>query len=167
MSPRPKRFLGKSEHPVDPKGRMSLSKQFHGALDRDDEGRPTGVLCVERSAGKCLWIFNDEGFAKEAERFGTDAMPDPAEDAATDLDEQRDFFEFVEEFTLDAAGRVVIPARFRELAGIGKRATCVGVFGRLEVWSTERWEARQRGKNSPLVAGEGAPRASSGEETTS
>ena len=48
MSPRPKRFLGKSEHPVDPKGRMSLSKQFHGALDRDDEGRPR--LARERAA---------------------------------------------------------------------------------------------------------------------
>lgn len=154
MTSRPKRFLGKSEHPVDQKGRMSLSKQFHRALDRDDEGRPTGVLCVERSRGNCLWIFNDEGFAKEAERFGTDAMPDPDDAAGSDLEEQRDFFEFVEEFTLDAAGRLVLPARFRELAGITKRATCVGVFGRLEVWSTERWEARQRGKSSPLSGDE-------------
>ena len=62
---------------------------------------------------------------------------------------------------------MVIPARFRELAGIDKRATCVGVFGRLEVWSTERWEARQRGKNSPLVAGDGSSRAPGDEEVTS
>lgn len=162
MSSRPKRFLGNSSHPVDPKGRMSIAKQFHTALDRDEEGRPTGVVCLERSEGKCLWIFNDEGFAAEAERFGTAAMAGPGDQSATDLDAQRDFFEFVEPFALDAAGRIVLPKRLREIAGIGDHATCVGVFGRLEVWATERWENRPRGANSPLVDDRGNPRVAPG-----
>lgn len=146
MTPRRRRFLGTSPHPVDPKGRMSISKRFQNALDRDDDGRPAGVLCADRDGGKCLWVFNDEGFEQEMSEFETRALRDGG-----DLDSQRDFFEYVTEFTLDTSGRLVIPARFRELAGIGDDAIATGVNSRLEIWSKDRYEARIRGKNSPLT----------------
>jgi len=146
VTSRRKRFLGTSSHPVDKKGRMSIAKRFQNALDRDDEGRPAGVLCVERSKGKCLWIFNDEGFDREMEQFDTRALQDGG-----DLGRQRDFFEFVSEFTLDASGRLVVPQSFRELVGIQAEAVAVGVNDRLEIWAKEAWDQRQRGNDSPLI----------------
>ena len=75
MTPaRRKRFLGPSEHTVDKKGRMSFAKRFQDALDRDDENRPYGVMCLEPSHGRCIWVFNDEGFDQEMEGFGTGAF---------------------------------------------------------------------------------------------
>lgn len=146
MTPRRRRFLGTSSHPVDKKGRMSIAKRFQNALDRDDEGRPAGVLCVERSAGTCLWIFNDEGFDREMEEFGTSAMK-----GGGDLARQRDFFEFTAEFTLDASGRLVVPQAFRELVGIHEEAVAVGINDRMEIWAKEAWDERERGSGSPLV----------------
>ncbi len=157
MTSRRKRFLGTSSHPVDKKGRMSISKRFQNALDRDDEGRPAGVLCVERSEGKCLWIFNDEGFDREMEQFDTRALQDGG-----DLGRQRDFFEFVSEFTLDASGRLVVPQVFRELVGIHEEAVCVGVNDRLEIWAKDAWDQRSRSSDSPLVGRAGGTGADNG-----
>ena len=149
MTPqRRRRFLGPSAHTVDKKGRMSFAKRFQEALDRDEENRPYGVMCLEPSHGRCVWVFNDEGFDTEMEGFGTDAFS-----PGGDLDNQRDFFEFVTEFTLDTSGRLVIPARFREIAGIDDEVVAVGMRSRAEIWAKDRWEARHRGQKSPLFRG--------------
>lgn len=125
---------------------MSISKRFQSALDRDDDGRPAGILCVERSHGRCLQVFNDDGFDREMEEFDTRAFGEGG-----DLGSQRDVFEFVTDFTLDTSGRLVIPARFRELVGLTDEAVAVGVNSRLEIWSRAHWEARSRGAESPLA----------------
>ncbi|MDG1051022.1 MAG: hypothetical protein P8R46_12520 [Planctomycetota bacterium] len=152
MTPaRRKRFLGPSEHTVDKKGRMSFAKRFQDALDRDDENRPYGVMCLEPSHGRCIWVFNDEGFDQEMEGFGTGAFAaEGSAEGSADLDSQRDFFEFVAEFTLDTSGRLVLPARFREIAGIGDEVVAVGMRSRAEIWSKDRWGERHRGAKSPL-----------------
>lgn len=153
MTPaRRKRFLGPSGHTVDKKGRMSFAKRFQEALDRDDENRPCGVMCLEPTHGRCVWVFNDQGFDAEMEGFGTGAFS--AEGSGDgDLDSQRDFFEFVTEFTLDTSGRLVIPASFREIAGITDEVMAVGMRSRAEIWAQDRWDARQRGQKSPLFRG--------------
>ena len=129
---------------------MSIAKKFQNALDRDDDGRPVGVLCADPDDGQCLWIFNDEGFDAEMDAFQTRAMSSGGEDDG-DRDDQRDFFEYVTEFTLDTSGRLVIPNKFRKLAGIGDEAIAAGVNSRLEIWAKDRYEARQRGAHSPLT----------------
>lgn len=151
MSSLSSRFLGASDHPVDPKGRMSIAKRFQNALDRDEEGRPGGVLCVERrQEARCLWVFNGVGFDREMDRFDPGVL-DLDDDPESDQGEQRDFFEFAAPFTLDNSGRLVIPERFRELVGIGERAMTVGMNSRIEIWGIERWESRPRGKRSPAA----------------
>ncbi|QDV08220.1 Transcriptional regulator MraZ [Planctomycetes bacterium Poly30] len=156
MSSLSSRFLGASEHPVDPKGRMSIAKRFQNALDRDEEGRLGGVLCVERRQdARCLWVFNGAGFDREMEKFDRGAL-DLEEDPDADHGEQRDFFEFTAPFTLDNSGRLVIPQNFREVVGIDDRAMAVGMNSRIEIWGLKQWENRPRGQRSP-----GAPKTTS------
>ena len=145
------RFLGASQHPVDQKGRMSIAKRFQSALDRDEEGRLSGILCVERRQdARCLWVFNSAGFDKEMETFNTGAL-DTALDPDLDHSEQRDFFEFTAPFTLDNSGRLVIPQAFREIVGIDDGAMAVGMHSRIEIWGSVRWESRKRGSRSPVA----------------
>ncbi len=149
MSSLSKRFLGASSHPVDQKGRMSIAKRIQTALDRDEEGRLGGVLCVERrQEARCLWVFNGAGFDKEMEKFDMGAL-DLDGDPDADHGDQRDFFEFTVPFTLDNSGRLVIPQKFRDVVGIKDGAMAVGMNSRIEIWGAERWENRPRGSRSP------------------
>ena len=149
MSSSSNRFLGASQHPVDQKGRMSIAKRFQTALDRDEEGRLSGILCVERRQdARCLWVFNGAGFDKEMETFDKGAL-DVEEDQDVDHSDQRDFFEFTAPFTLDNSGRLVMPQAFRDLVGIDESAMAVGMNSRIEIWGSERWESRKRGSRSP------------------
>jgi MraZ protein len=43
------------------------------------------------------------------------------------------------EVELDAAGRVMLPAKLLEQAGLGREVTVIGVGNRLEVWDREAW----------------------------
>jgi MraZ protein len=45
------------------------------------------------------------------------------------------------EVELDAQGRIVIPTRFRQYAGLGGEAMVIGTRDRFEVWSTTNWQA--------------------------
>ncbi len=163
MTSSKRRFLGTTSHPVDKKGRMSISTRLQTALDvsSDDDGTPrrSGVLCVDPHEGECLWVFNDDGFDREMERFDRPALSGDAATGARFLDDQRDFFEWVTTFTLDTSGRLVIPERFRTLVGIEGTAVAAGMNSRLEIWAEGRWENRRRGKHSPLTDSSGLPRA--------
>ncbi|MEM8710661.1 MAG: hypothetical protein AAGG01_06890 [Planctomycetota bacterium] len=157
MSSFDRRFLGTTPHPVDKKGRMSISRRFQSALDSDQEGRIGGILCVERRQdARCLWVFNGEGFDREMERFDKLAL-----EAEGDHDEQRDFFEFVTPFTLDNSGRLVIPQKFRDVVQIGDTAVAVGMNSRIEIWGKERWDSRRRGQHSPIASPDEAKKEAS------
>lgn len=127
---------------------MSIAKRFQDSLDHEGDGpdrRYSGVLCVEHGHGRCVWLFNDEGFEREMEAFETRALDGGSRE------DQRDFFEYTAPFTLDASGRLCIPAEFRELTGIDTEAVAVGLNSRVEIWARDRWENRHRGPASPVT----------------
>ena len=41
---------------------------------------------------------------------------------------------------VDKQGRILIPSVLREFADLDKEVVLVGVGGRIEIWSKERWE---------------------------
>ncbi len=41
---------------------------------------------------------------------------------------------------IDRQGRILLPARLRESAGIEKEAVIVGLENKFEIWGKERWE---------------------------
>jgi MraZ protein len=55
----------------------------------------------------------------------------------------------------DAQGRILIPARLKEMAGLGGTALLVGAINKVEVWSPEKFEAAvaaESGKFEPFTA---------------
>ena len=59
------------------------------------------------------------------------------------------FFGKAESLTLDGQGRLLVPQRLRNEAGIGKEAVVLGVSDRMEIWDRsahERYEAAHSGR---------------------
>jgi len=53
----------------------------------------------------------------------------------------RHLFAHTEEVSLDAQGRLLIPAGLREIAGIERDTVLAGALTRVEVWSLEAWRS--------------------------
>ena len=51
----------------------------------------------------------------------------------------RMFFSMAFEATLDRQGRVMIPTKLADYAGLSRDITVAGVDDRLEIWDTEEW----------------------------
>ena len=137
------RFVGISTHAVDKKNRVVLAKRFQDLLPRDAEGNRTAFLFAH-PAGDCVLLTTPEHF---------DVLVKPLEqnplELGSNVDDQRDFFEFVSEVSLDTSGRVLLPQELRELCGIGEEVVELGASNRVEIWAAERWQARKRGRYSP------------------
>jgi MraZ protein len=119
------RFIGIYEHGLDDKGRMVLPAKIRAQLGE------TGVL------GKldgCLGLWTLEGFMLQAERLEELVAEGKATAGAL-----RQFTAHAAEITPDQQGRVVIPARLREYAGLGTDVVITGRMKRAEIWDAARW----------------------------
>ena len=53
---------------------------------------------------------------------------------------------------MDKQGRILIPSKLREHAGLDKDIVFVGVLNKVEIWSKERWESNNDYSNMDEVA---------------
>lgn len=127
-------FCGESRHSVDAKHRVFLPKRFQQDLPLDDDGNRTAVLT--RGLDGCLYLFTEESLERALTRMDTAAFAAPDQRVL-----QRQFFAYTHRVTLDASGRLLLPEKLRELAGIDKEVVMLGVRDRVEVWAGERWDA--------------------------
>lgn len=140
-----KRFRGESVHKVDAKGRVSVPAPFRRVLEEGDpdwskDANPNFVLVFGAAQGVCV-----EGYSLEAMQ-GIDDM-------ISDLDpysEEREALEYM--FHTDSAnahvdenGRIVLPARAREILGDVKEAVFAGAGEKFQIWNPEAF-AEHRAK---------------------
>lgn len=126
-------FLGNYEHSIDSKGRLAVPAKFRVELgDR---------MYVTRWLDKCLALYPAEQFEKLAAQISSLSIADPN---ARSL--RRIFFADAAEIEVDKQGRVNIPARLREYAGItgdDSQVIVVGMNNYVEIWSPKLWEEMQ------------------------
>ena len=120
-------LLGEHHYQMDPKGRISLPAKFRDAFK-------AGVHLTLGQEG-CLYAFAQEDWIREKDRVEERALANPSSRGYT-----RVFFGNAEHVDLDAQGRLVVPRRLREKAGLGRDVSVVGVSDRLEIWPQEAWE---------------------------
>lgn len=128
------KFTEESRHPIDAKGRVFLPKRFQVEIKAKDDGER--VVVLTRGTDGCLYLFTEEG-ADEAVRQIRPQAFTPHDRRHL----QRLFFSYTAKITLDAAGRLLIPERFRELAGLREEVVLVGMDTWIEVWAAERWDS--------------------------
>jgi MraZ protein len=125
-------FLGEFIHTLDEKGRLTIPAKF-----RDDL---TDGLVVTRGIDRCLAIYTMEEWEKLAEKVSALPVTDRLARAFRRL-----VFANASDAVLDKQGRVLIPPRLREYAGLNGEAIVAGLNNYVEVWNPEAWgEERER-----------------------
>lgn len=120
-------FMGEFNHSIDAKGRIIVPAKFREELGEE--------FVVTLGLDGCLFLYPNE----EWEKFIAQLKGLPGSREARQL--QRYFLAGAVNCEVDKQGRILIPAKLREHAMISKDVVFVGVLGKIEIWSKERWEA--------------------------
>jgi MraZ protein len=120
-------LLGTHSYSLDPKGRVSLPTRFRAAFD-------DGVW-ITVGQDRCLYCFPRAEWERRAEEVSSSPLADADGRAYARL-----FFSSADEARLDGQGRVTIPQRLRDAAGIAKEVVVLGVRDRMEIWDRGAYE---------------------------
>lgn len=118
-------LIGRYDHNVDAKGRVSMPAKF-----RDDLG---GHFVLSRGRGECLQAYSVE----EWNKFETELLA--LKGAAANVLKQF-FFSNSIECEIDSLGRVLLPTDFRNYAGITREVSFVGMSDHIEIWDKAQWD---------------------------
>lgn len=140
-------FFGEYRHQIDEKGRIRIPPKLkamlgdHPFITRSGSGSPNKCLIVlpEKDANR---IFDAE--------FGAlNVLTDDSKSVRVMASSG-----FVAEE--DKAGRILLPQRLIEHAGLSKNIVTLGAYNRVEIWSEESWDAYTKAEqNEPEDKSEG------------
>jgi len=114
---------------LDDKKRLALAKRV-----REQLGDPK-TLFVTPGPDQCLWLYTQESLERLAEKLDQS----PATDAEARVF-RRLYFAQTEAVDVDGSGRVLIPERLVQFAGLKHEVVLIGVRDHLELWDAERWQ---------------------------
>lgn len=120
-------FLGEHQHSLDSKGRVILPARFRERL--------ASGLVFAPSQDRCIDVYPLTAFERRVEELR--AVPREDQRARAYL---RLFLAGAQEEKPDAQGRVVIPPRLRDYAGLDKELTINGADEKVEIWDRPAWE---------------------------
>jgi MraZ protein len=120
-------LLGTHSYQLDPKGRVSLPARFRAAF-------ADGAWLTVGQDG-CLFAFPRAEWERRSDEVAASPLSDAMGRAYA-----RVFFGASDEAKLDGQGRLTIPGRLREAAGIAKEVVVLGVRDRMEIWDRETYE---------------------------
>ena len=118
-------MTGQYAHTIDAKGRL-----FIPAALRKELGQTFHITVGQ---DHCLSVYSDESWAA--------FMAKLKELSYNEVKKLRALFAYAADCEPDSQGRILIPAKLREYAGLTKEVVVVGSFDRAEIWSAERWAA--------------------------
>ena len=127
-------FLGRYEHNIDEKGRITIPSKF-----REELG--DSVYITQGFDGN-LQAFPSELFELMSSKVRSIGYLDPNSRRL-----RRILFSNAEKAKFDNAGRILLPAFLRETANLKEIAVVVGSGEYFELWSPENWEAQQTSLN--------------------
>ncbi|MBA3891308.1 MAG: division/cell wall cluster transcriptional repressor MraZ [Gemmatimonadaceae bacterium] len=126
-------FRGNHTAKIDDKGRLKIPSPFRSLI----EAQHGSELFVTSLTGDDVRVYPMPIWAALEERLGRMPSTHPA---------RLRFFDRVNYFgqaaEIDAQGRVVIPARLRESAGMSGEVDVLGQYDRLDVWNHDRFVAK-------------------------
>jgi MraZ protein len=118
-------------HPrtLDEKKRLTLPKRV-----REQLGEPE-TLFVTPGPDQCLWVYTRAGLEQLAEKLDRS----PATDAEARVF-RRLYFAQTEAVDVDRSGRILIPERLVQFAGLQHELILIGIRDHLELWDAQRWQ---------------------------
>ena len=119
-------FVGEFEHTIDTKGRIFVPVKFREKLGSD--------IYISCGFSGCITVFPAESWEKLSEQIMT-MLP-----AINGEKPKRSIFRRTQSAEIDSSGRILLSAKAREHAAIGKNAVIIGMGDKIEIWSAERYE---------------------------
>jgi MraZ protein len=120
-------FLGEHQHTLDAKGRVILPARFRERL--------SSGLVFAPAQDRCIDVYPLTAFEKRVEELRS--VPREDQRARAYL---RVFLAGAHEEKPDGQGRVTIPPRLRDYAGLDKELTVNGADTKVEIWDRGLWE---------------------------
>ena len=81
----------------------------------------------------CLSVYSDESWAAFMDKLKALSY--------NEVKKLRALFAYAADCEPDGQGRILIPAKLREYAGLTREVVVIGSFDRAEIWDAERWAA--------------------------
>lgn len=125
-------FIGEYNCKVDPKGRIMLPSAFKRQLPA---GAQEKFVVKQDVFEKCLVMYPLEEWERQNRIIRKNTNPYNREHSRF----LRMFYQGTAELVLDASNRFLLPRRLMEFAGIDKEAVLAGQFGKIEIWSQEKF----------------------------
>lgn len=125
-------FRGWFEHSINGKGRVSIPAVFRDALGAQDADR---VIVTTNVVARSLVVYPLSTWAEFEQRLRQ----------APQFDEKVQRFRRIYvagamECAIDKLGRIVLPARLREQAGIEAEVVFAGDIEKFQIWARSEWE---------------------------
>ena len=117
-------MIGQSKHNIDAKGRIIIPNKFRESLGE--------TFILTQGLDNCISVYPMQEW--EIKEKALEALPE-----AQGRKIRRFFFSNAEEVTADSQGRIIIPLRLREYAGLKKEVYITGAGNKAEIWSGENW----------------------------
>jgi len=121
-------FSGEFEYRIDDKGRVPVPPRFRRDLE---DG-----LVLSMGQDGCVVAYPTAEWGKIADKLSSNGSLEPAKMRRL----KRAIFATAFPMNMDGQGRIALPAKLREYAGIGSDIVVVGVNNNLELWSSENWK---------------------------
>lgn len=120
-------FKGEYNHTIDEKGRLIIPAKFREELGNE--------FVVTRGLDGCLFGYNNSEWQVFENKLR--ALPLTNKDARQF---QRFMLAGAASVEIDKQGRILLPQVLRTFAGLDKDVVLIGVAGRIEIWSKDKYE---------------------------
>ena len=118
-------LIGHYEPTIDAKGRLNFPAKL-----REELGEK---FILTKGYDGCLFVYSMEEWGRLTEKIRR--VP---EDKAKVL--RQFFFHNAEEVQPDSQGRIVVPQRLREYAGLTRELVVTGDDNKAQIWDRQRWQ---------------------------
>jgi MraZ protein len=127
-------FLGRYEHTIDSKGRLSIPVKFRQVLSEHYEER----LIVTNEFDQCLVAYPREEWKQIEAKVK--ALPTMHKEVREWL---RFFYSGAMDGALDRQGRVLLSPSLRDYAKLQRDVIIIGMVNKFEIWDLKRWKERE------------------------
>ena len=133
-------FTGEFRHTIDAKGRLIVPSRMRDELSG-------GVIVLTRWLEDCIAVWSQQGWQE---------MESKLREAGSSSRDARNFVRHVTASAhpdeVDKQGRISVPQRLRDIAGITREVVVIGALNRGELWSPERWDQEKQSVDETRLA---------------
>ena len=129
-------MTGQYAHSIDAKGRLFIPAALRRELGQ--------TFHVTVGQDHCLSVFSDESWAAFMDKL--------KELSYNEVKKLRALFAYAADCEPDPQGRILLPAKLREYAGLDHDVTIIGSRSFAEIWNTEAWNANQETSDEDFTA---------------